>query len=113
MIPFENDNLKAYALLLRIEIVLRECLRIAMESEFGAHWRKRLPGELLKKVKESQSEENRPQFNFVRLGPLYYLTFAELLPLLQQKSGRSVAEKFGGECFLKQFENIFIPRNAV
>jgi hypothetical protein len=113
MIPFESDNLKAYALLLRIEIALRELLRISLESEFGAQWRKRLPGELLKKIKESQAEENRPQFGYVRLGPLYYLTFGELLTLLQQKSGRAVAEKLGGDCVLKQLENIFIPRNAI
>lgn len=113
MIPFENDNLKAYGLLLRIEIALRELLRISLESEFGAQWRKRLPGELLKKVKESQTEENRPQFGYVRLGPLYYLTFGELLTLLQQKSGKAVAEKLGGDCVLKQLENIFVPRNAV
>jgi hypothetical protein len=113
MIPFENDNLRAYGLLLRIEIVLRECLRISFESEIGAHWQKRLPGPLLKKIKESQMEENRPQFNFVRLGPLYYLTFGELLTLLQQKPGRSVTEKLGGDNILKQLENIFAPRNAV
>jgi hypothetical protein len=113
MIPFENDNLKAYALLLRIEIALRELLGISLESEFGAQWRKRLPGELLKKIKESQREENRPQFGYVRLGPLYYLTFGELLTLLQQKSGRPVAEKLGGDGFLKQLENVFTPRNAL
>ena len=113
MIPFEDDNLRAYTLLLRIEIVLRECLRTSLESKFGVHWRKRLPGELLKKIKELQAEESRPQFNFVRLGPLYYLTFGELLTLLQQKSGRSVAKKLGGDCVLKQLENIFVPRNAV
>jgi hypothetical protein len=113
MIPFENENLRAYTLLLRIEIVLRECLRTSLESELGMHWRKKLPGELLKKIKESQAEESRPQFNFVRLGPLYYLTFGELLTLLQQKLGRSVAEKLGGDCILKQLENIFTPRNAV
>jgi hypothetical protein len=113
MIPFEDDNLRAYTLLLRIEIALRECLRVSLESEFGSQWRKRLPGELLKKIKESQTEENRPQFNFVRLGPLYYLTFGELLTLLQQKSGRSVAERLGGDCILKQLENVFSPRNSV
>lgn len=113
MIPFENENLKAYRLLLRIEIALRESLKLSLESEFGAQWRKRLPGELLKKIKESQVEENRPQFGYVRLGPLYYLTFGELLTLLQQKSGRHVAEKLGGDCILKQLENIFVPRNAV
>jgi hypothetical protein len=101
MISFENENLEAYRLLLRIEIALRECLRISMESEFGAHWQKNLPGELLKKVKESQAKENRPQFNFIRLGPLYYLTFGELLTLLHQKAGNPVAKKFGGDCRCK------------
>jgi hypothetical protein len=113
MIPFESDNLKAYTLLLRIEIVLRELLKVSYESEFGQQWRKRLPGDLLKKIKESQAEENRPQFAYVRLGPLYYLTFGELLILLQQKSGRSVAVRLGGECIIKQLENVFVPRNAV
>ncbi len=113
MIPFEQDNLRAYTLLLRIEIALRECLRISLESEFGAGWQKKLPGDLLKKIRQSQAEENRPQFNFIRLGPLYYLTFGELLTLLQQKSGRPVADRLGGDCFLKQLENIFVPRNAL
>lgn len=113
MIPFENDNLKAYSLLLRIEIALRELLKISLESEFGVKWRNRLPGELLKKIKDSQTEDSRPQFGYVRLGPLYYLTFGELLILLNQKSGRPVAEKLGGDCVLKQLENIFVPRNAV
>jgi hypothetical protein len=113
MIPFENDNLRAYTLLLRIEIVLRESLRTSWESEFGVHWRKRLPGELLKKIKESQTEESRPQFNFVRLGPLYYLTFGDLLTLLRQKPSGAVVKKLGGDCILKQLQNIFAPRNAV
>lgn len=113
MIPFESDNLKAYTLLLRIEVALRELLRKSLESEFGLNWRKKLPGDLLKKVKESQKEENRPQFGYVRLGPLYYLTFGELLILLLQKSGRPVAERLGGDCILKQLENILVPRNAV
>lgn len=113
MIPFESDNLKAYVLLLRIEVALRELLRLSLESEFGPQWRKRLPGELLKKIKESQTVENRPQFGYLRLGPLYYLSFGELLTLLQQKSGRPVAEKVGGDCVLKQLENIFVPRNAI
>jgi len=113
MIPFEQENLRAYTLLLRIEVVLRECLRESLKSEFGVDWQKKLPGELHKTIKQKQAEENRPQFNFIRLGPLYYLTFAELLPLLQQKPGRPVAKKLGGECFLKQLENLIAPRNAV
>jgi hypothetical protein len=72
-----------------------------------------LPGELLKKIKESLTEENRPQFGYVRLGSLDYFTFGELLTLLQQESGRPVAEKVGGACVLKQLENVFVPRNAI
>jgi len=113
MIPFESDNLSAYTLLLRIEIALRESLRISLESEHGTQWRKRLPGELLAKIKHSQTEEYRPQFNFVRLGPLYYLTFGELLTLLRQKAGHSVAQSLGGDNILKQLENVLSPRNAV
>lgn len=113
MIPFEEDNLAAYRLLIRIEIALRECLKRSMEAEFGPSWQKKLPGGLLKKIMESQTKEHRPQFNFIRLGPLYYLTFGELLTLLRQKAGSSVADKFGGECFLKQLENIFEPRNSL
>lgn len=113
MIPFENDNLRAYALLLRIEIVLRECLRKALEAEHGVQWQKKLHGELLKKIRKSQADENKPQFDFIRLGPLYYLTFGELLTQLQQNPSRAVAEKLGGDCFLKQLENIFTPRNAL
>lgn len=113
MIPFEEDNVKAYTLLLRIETALREVLRESLESEYGPQWRKKLPGELLKKIKTSQSEENRPQFDFVRLGPLYYLTFGELLTLLQQRTGKSVVLRLGGDCILKEIENVLSPRNAV
>jgi len=113
MIFFEDDNLKAYSLLLRIEIVLRELIKKSLESEYGEHWQKKLPGDLLKKIRASQIEENRPQFDFIRLGPLYYLTFGELLTLLQQKSGYNVAKMLGGDVFLKQLENIFSPRNAL
>ena len=53
MIPFEKDNLTAYALLLRIEIVLRECLRRALEAEHGVQWQKKIHGDLLKKIRKS------------------------------------------------------------
>jgi len=79
MLPFEADNLKAYSLLLRIEVALREALKQSLEEAHGRQWQKRLNGELLKKIRLSQTEENKPQFNFVRLGPLYYLSFGELL----------------------------------
>jgi hypothetical protein len=113
MIPFEAENLQAYKLLLRIEIVLRECLRELFEAKYGRQWQRRLQGELLKKIRQSQADENRPHFNFIRLGPLYYLTFGELITQLRQASSRSIADQFGGDAFLKQLENVLLPRNAI
>ena len=113
MVPFEDDNIKAYKLLLRIEIAIRECLRRSLEESSGPKWRRLLPGELLKKVRDAQREENHPQFDYVCLGPLYYLTLGELIPMLQQKPGHPTAERFGGDSFIKQLENILGPRNAL
>jgi hypothetical protein len=113
MIPFEEDNLTAYRLVLRIEIALRECIRISLEANSGTNWRRLIPGDLLKKIRNAQREENQPQFDYLHLGPLYYLTLGELIPILNQKVGRSVAERFGGDSFIKQLENILGPRNAL
>jgi hypothetical protein len=113
MIPFESENVRAYTLLLRIEIALRQSIREAFENAYGANWQKRLQGDLLKKIREAQREETRPQYDFARLGPLYYLTFGELLTQLRQKPCNVVTDKLGGEKFLAQLENLFVPRNAV
>jgi len=113
MVPFEEDNVKAYKLLLRIEIVLRECIKNSLEFTFGKNWQKYLPGTLLINIKDSQTQERRPQFNFMRLGPLYYLTLGELLTVLQQKYCRPVIDIFGGDIFLAQIQNILEPRNAI
>ncbi len=113
MIPFELDNLEAYKLLLRIELAVRESLRQSLESEHGSRWRNRIPGVLLKKIRSAEAEEKRPQFDYLRLGPLYYLTIGELIPLLEQKSGRATLNRLGGDCFIKLLENILGPRNAV
>ena len=111
--PFRDDNVTAYRLVLRIEIALRECLRESLETENGPSWRKLLPGELLKKIRQAQTAENRPNFDYLSLGPLYYLTLGEIIPILQQKCGRPTADRFGGEAFTKQLENILGPRNAM
>jgi hypothetical protein len=113
MIPFEEDNLKAYRLLLRIEIAIRECLRNTLEVSHGSKWRKMLPGELLKKIRDAQAEEKRPQFDYICLGPLYYLSLGELVVILQQKPGASMAALFGGDGFIKQLESILGLRNAI
>lgn len=113
MISFEADNVKAYKLLLWVEIALRESIRHCMRNAYGDHWKKQIPGDLLKKVKESEKEENRPQFNYIRLGPLYYLTLGELIPILRQKVSGGVVELFGGDWVVKDLENILGLRNAL
>jgi hypothetical protein len=110
---FEEDNIRAYMLLQRIEIALRELLGDSLKKQNGSDWRKNLPNELLKKIKSAQSDENRPQFDYVLLGPLYYLTFGELLELLNQKSGKTVIKQLGGNSIFAQLQNIMSPRNAV
>lgn len=113
MIHFESDNVKAYKLLLWIEIAIRECIRYCMMKAHGNCWRKQIPGDLLRKVRESEKEENRPQFNYTRLGPLYYLSLGELVPILKQKVSGGVAELLGGEWVIKDIENILGLRNAI
>lgn len=114
MVPFETDNLRAYLLLLRIEVALRELIRKAYQAEFGAPWRRRLPGDLLRKIRESESTDAaKKQFAFRRLGPLYYLTFGDLLTLLDQKTCAPILAPLGGPSFVSQVANLAGPRNAI
>jgi hypothetical protein len=114
MIPFEAENVEAYRLLLRIEIALRELVGSTMEAQIGRDWRKRLPGRFLKKIRESQrEEESRRQFDYLTLGPLYYLTFGELLEVLREKPAEAVARRLGGQVFLQSLESLTSPRNAI
>src|SRR5262245_33326198 len=111
-VPFEALNLEAYQLLLRIEVLLRELIRTALQSEHGTSWHKRLLGDQLTRIRAMERDESsRPQFDFLRLGPLYYLTLGELLPILQQPVGRKVTEQLGGERFLEQLTNLLPARN--
>ena len=114
MIPFETANIQAYRLLLRIEIALRELIRRAYQDEFGDRWRRRIPGDLLRKIRESESTDAaKKQFGFRRLGPLYYLTFGELLTLLDQKTCAPILARLGGPSFVSQVANLSGPRNAI
>lgn len=113
MIPFEADNVKAYKLLLFIEIAVRECIRYCMMKVYGNYWKRQIPGDLLRKVRECEKEENRPHFNYARLGPLYYLSLGELVPILRQKVSGGVVELLGGEWVIKDIENILGLRNAI
>ena len=114
MVPFETDNIEAYRLLLRIEIALRELIRKAYQAEFGDQWRRRIPGDLLRKIRAAESTDvAKKQFGFRRLGPLYYLTFGELLTLLEQKTCKPMLVPLGGTSFVAQVDNLSSPRNAI
>ncbi len=113
-LSFEIDNVAAYRLLLRIEVALREVVRASMQAQFGSAWRKRIPGDLLKVIREQErDEEARRQFDFAHLGPLYYLTFGQLTQLIRQGPGKDAVARLGGESFVAQVENILSPRNAI
>jgi len=116
LVPFESDNLEGYRLLLRIEIVVREVLREVLHAHHGAHWRRQLPRDLREKIHRDESDESRRgQFDFVRLGPLYYLTFGELLTLLNQGAPAFVKARaeLGGTLVLASLQAAMSPRNAI
>src|SRR5436309_14585589 len=114
MLEYEAANVEAYTLLLRIEVGLRELLRKTLTEQLGPGWGKRLPGDLLTKVREAQrDEESKRQFDFVRLGPLYYLTLGELAIVLRQATAREALACLGGAAFVAQLENLLPVRNAI
>ncbi len=113
VVPYEDDNVRAYRLMLRIEVALRELVSQAYEQKYDRNWQKSLPGPFLSKIRESQRQENQPRFGFARLGPLYYLTFGELCELLRQSTGGNAVALLGGESFVAQLDALFGPRNAV
>ena len=112
---FEEENVEAYQLLLRIEIVLRESLKETYEDLFGQKWEQNLPPPILKEIHESQNKENRPQFEFKRMGSLYYLTLVKLLLIFieKNKTVSPLRKKLGGTAFFSDLEKILQLRNAV
>jgi hypothetical protein len=113
MLPYEPANIRAYQLLIRIEVALREAVRQAFEGSLGPNWRKRLPGDMLKRIREAERLENRPQFGFQQLGPLHYLTFGDLVGLLTGTPGKNAATVFGGASFVHLLEGLIPSRNAI
>ena len=112
-VPFENTNIDALRFLLRIEVATREVLSRIMSAEHGQTWRKRIPGELLGKIRAAERDEaSRRQFAFARLGPLYYLTLGELLPVLRQNHSAAALMSLGGLAFVNELEALLPARNA-
>jgi hypothetical protein len=109
-----DRNVDAYRLLLRIEILVRELVREVFQAQYGASWRKQLPGPLLGKVRAAEKDEDlRRNLGFVRMGPLYYLTMGELLEILVPATSKPVLDQIGGRAFLTRLQGILPTRNAV
>ena len=103
-LPFEEPNVEGYRLLLRIEVALRELLARESRGANRASLAQPLAlGEVLQRIRESErEEEKRGQFDFLRLGPLYYLDFGQPLAIIQQQAGRAIVARFGGDGFIEQ-----------
>ena len=115
MVPFEKLNSEAYVKILRIEIVIREVVREKYFQEFGRKWKKRIPGELLTKIRESEKNDDLiSETGYVALGSLYYLTYGEIISAIEKQNKiRQALELELGANFLDLCGHIRAPRNAI
>ena len=85
-IPFTQRNAEGYRYLLYVEVALRELARHELREYYGERWQKHIPGQYLQKIRKDQKDEvTQASLGFRTLGPLYYLTFGELVELSLQK----------------------------
>ena len=113
LVPFEEDNVAAYRLLLRIETAVRELLRLKLATK-RANWLKELPPDLRTKIlEERDTSERRVDYGHVKLGPLYYLTFGELVQLCQRKPPSDILTSSFGSHALEDLQALVPIRNAI
>ena len=85
-VAFAERNAEGYRCLLYVEVALRELAKHELRRHHGEKWQKRIPGRYLQKIRNDQKDEAmQASFGFRKLGPLYYLTFGELVDLSSQK----------------------------
>ena len=96
-VPFASRNSEGYACLLYIEVALRELARHELCRHYGEKWQKRIPGRYLQKIRRDQKDEaTKASLGFRRLGPLYYLTFGELVEVaIQEPTVEAVTRVLG------------------
>ena len=85
-VAFAERNAEGYRCLLYVEVALRELAKHELRRHHGEKWQRRIPGRYLQKIRNDQKDEAmQASFGFRKLGPLYYLTFGELVELSSQK----------------------------
>jgi len=78
------NNIKAFKYLFYIETALRELIIELLETTFGSKWYKsKLPGDILKKYKNSLNSEKKIKFSqLIPHHPIYYIDFPDLLKII-------------------------------
>ena len=113
-VPFADANIEGYRCLLYVEIALREVAKHALCTEYGEAWQRRIPGHYLNKIRADQNDEaNRANLGFRRLGPLYYLTFGELVELSLQRPVVELVRRVLGQHGPELLKDIVPSRNAI
>ena len=97
-----------------VEVALREIAKNAYETTYGHDWQRRIPGQLLKRIRVDQKDEQKhASLDFRRLGPLYYLTFGELVELAAQKPVVEAVRAILGQHGLELIKELIPPRNSL
>ena len=113
-IPFAERNAEGYQYLLYVEVALRELMRHALRSQHGDKWQKHIPGHYLQKIrKDQQDEAMQASFGFRKLGPLYYLTFGQLVAMSIQKPVVDRLKKVLGPQGPQLLQESIPSRNAI
>ena len=113
-IPFAERNAEGYQCLLYVEVALRELARYELRTRHGDKWQKYIPGHYLQKIRHDQRDEAiHASFGFRRLGPLYYLTFGQLVEMSTQKPVVDRLKKVLGPQGPQLLQESIPSRNAI
>ena len=113
-IPYADRNAEGYQCLLYVEVALRELTRRELRNHHGEDWQKRIPGRYLKKIRQDQKNEvMRASVGFRKLGPLYFLTFGELVELSVQRPVVDLLKKVLGQQGPELLQESVPSRNAI
>ena len=113
-ISFVDRNTEGYRCLVYVEVSLRELARYALRQHYGEKWQRRIPGRYLQKIRNDQKDDaTQASLGFRALGPLYYLTFGELVELSSQKPVVALVKDVLGEQGPQLLQASVPARNAI